>query len=185
MILSFFFDLILSLLIFQPGKQQQRFYFFSTFTVIEYTLFGYFFYLTLQRKLFKTILRVSYIVFIVIAFLSMIFTRDYNFDSICAPIESILVILLAIFYFYEQLSSTEPSAILPSKTFWIIVAFLIYLSASLFLFISTAYLSAKEQETFWPITNVANIIKNVLFGIAIIKPLEPPSRTTSRDMSSI
>jgi len=55
-----------------------------------------------------------------------------------------------------------------SKKFWIIVAFFLYLSSTLFLFILAAKLSKHERDYYWNINFTFNILKNVLFAIAFV-----------------
>jgi hypothetical protein len=169
-------------MVYQREKQMQRFYLFSVFTIIEYSFFSYFFFLTFQKEALRKAVLALYVFFKLIALASLVLTTDYTFDSVCAPVESILVILLSILFFYEQMSNPGNLMILASKSFWIIVAFLIYLSVSLFLFVSTSYLSHEEHEALWPIAGIANIIKNFLFAVAFIRPPDQPLTGNSREL---
>jgi len=111
-----------------------------SFTIIEYSFFSIFLYLNLKSKLTKVFLLIGSVFFYAFALYSIIKTTNYKFDSLSASIESILIILYSILFFFEQLKAPESPFIYSSKNFWITVAILIYLSATLFLFISSAYI---------------------------------------------
>ena len=55
-----------------------------------------------------------------------------------------------------------------SKKFWVIIAFLIYFAATLFLFIYTGALSEEQRSSYWPINNFFEILKNILFCVSFI-----------------
>lgn len=168
-VISLISDVLLSLF------QFYQFYLFSFFTLVEYTIFSYFFYLSYKEKTFKHLIIWCYPVFCLVLVYSIMYNyKSYSeFDYLSSSLEAILIIIFSILFFYEQLKNPEVNFIYDSKSFWVITAFLIYMSATLFLFISTSALSTntKQTQTVWLINNAANIIKNILFGIAFCKHL--------------
>jgi len=152
-----------------PGKIQ--FFLFSIFTLLEYSLFSAFLYINFKKSLFKKILIVISIIFYFFCFYSFSTTKDYSFDSLPASIEAILIIIFCIFFFYEQINNPEVSFIYSSKKFWVATAFLIYLSGTLFLFIYSSNLSVEDQESYWPINFVFNILKNLFIALAFFIPV--------------
>jgi hypothetical protein len=167
-LISFIIDNFFGLL---PKSKVTQFFLFSTFTIIEYVLFSVFVYLNYKSIRIKQSIIIGSVIFLAFVAYSLFSfkTTTYQFDqfdSLPASVEAILVILYCVLFFYEQLRSPEISFVYSSKKFWVIVAFLIYLSATLFLFISTAYLSEAERKEYWPILLIANIIKNLLIATA-------------------
>ena len=72
-------------------------------------------------------------------------------------------------YFYEQISGTPNDLLIyASPNFWVVLAFLVYMSATLFLFIITSSLSKNEQNRYWFIANFSSIIFNIFLSIAFI-----------------
>ena len=109
--------------------------------------------------------------FYLIAASNFFTNRGENFDSLPASAEAVLIIVYGIFYLYEQV--THPSVLLvyTTKKFWIILAFLIYFSSTLFLFIYATAMGKPENNIYWEINNFFDLIKNLLFSIAfILKP---------------
>ena len=144
----------------------RKFYIFSSFTVIEYSLFSLFLYLSLKEKVFKYILIFFSIIFYIIAAWGFTNKIIESFDSISASLEASLIILYCIFFLYERINDPAVTYIYYSKEFWIIIAFLLYLSSTLFLFIYAAALTKQEYRDFWSINNIFDILKNLLFSIA-------------------
>lgn len=116
-------------------------------------------------------LLLCYVVFIIVGIYNFIHATNAVFDSVNTTIEAIFIILLSILFFYEQLNDPEITFVYDTKDFWIVVAFLIYTSATMFVFISTEILSISQRDAIWSISRSANIIKNVLLGLAFSKPI--------------
>ena len=174
--LSFLTDFTLSLF---PKDAPVKFYMFSFFTVMEYSIFSFFFYLSFKSKLIKKLIIVAAPLFLILV-LYYVFnkTQSNNFDAIPASLESILIIIFCVCFFFEQIRDMEVSFIYSSKTFWIIVAILIYMSATFFLFISSEYITQEERKSYWFINSISNIIKNLLLAIAFIIPNYKPKPFT-------
>jgi hypothetical protein len=148
----------------------------SFFTVIEYGLFSIYFYFHFKSSILKKILIFGSVIFFGIAVYNLAFEGVRGFDTLPSSCESILIICYSIFYFYEELKTPESSFIYSTKTFWIVIAILLYLAATFILFISTAYMSGKEQYTFWSINRVANILKNIFLSIAFALKTQPKNK---------
>lgn len=168
-VVSFLTDF--SFLIFRPRTNSSlSFFFFSLFTVLEYSFFTAFIYINFKKKLFKKVLLVLTFLFYIFCTLSFFTSKGYSFDSFPASIESILIIVFCILFFYEQINSPDISFIYATKKFWIVTAFLIYLSGTLFLFVYTSNISESEQDLYWPINYVFNILKNIIITLAFFLP---------------
>jgi len=167
-IISFLTDF--SFVVFHPPTAF-AFFIFSLFTVLEYSFFTAFIYLNFKKKIFKTILLVLSICFIAFCAISYNNAKGYYFDSLPASIESIFIIIFCVLFFYEQINNPDISFIYSSKKFWIVTAFLVYLSGTLFLFIYTSNLSIKEQAFYWPINFVFNILKNLIIALSFYLPI--------------
>lgn len=183
MILSFVADILLL------EFKIYRTYFYGFFTLAEYTMFCYFLYLSFKRKSFKWLLIWCYPVFCLVLVYSIMnkYITNYNFDYLSSSFEAIILIILSVLFFYEQLQNPEINIVYASKSFWIVIAILIYMSATLFLFISSSILSSDFQlkKNLWLINNGANIIKNILFAIAFSKHITLPIDSSDSRHSKI
>ncbi len=149
-----------------PSIKHYSFYVLSALTIIEYSLFSYFLYLSYKEKIFKTILIICSLLFYVIAIINILSKRSASFDSLSASLEASLLILFSIFFLYEQIKDPSIFYVYNSKQFWIIIAFLLYFSSILFLFIYAVTFTSQQHKSYWRINNIFDTIKNLLFTIA-------------------
>lgn len=172
-LLSFIVDnVILSI---PKDSQQVKIYFFSFFTVVEYTVFSIFLYLNFKSTKIKRIILGAFPLFYIIVSYYIINKNESNyFDAIPASLESILIIIFSVCFFFEQIRDMEVSFIYSSKTFWIIVAILVYMSATFFLFVSAEFVSQEERRSYWFINSISNLIKHILLTVAFIIPNHKP-----------
>jgi magnesium-transporting ATPase (P-type) len=135
----------------------------------------------MSTKLIKQIIVGAAPLFLLLVLYSL-FNKNQsnNFDAIPASIESILIIIFCVCFFFEQIREMEVSFVYSSKTFWIIVAILIYMSATFFLFVSTQYFTQEERKAYWFINYISNIIKNLLLATAFIIPNPKPKPFADR-----
>lgn len=145
-----------------------KFYFFVSWTILEFALFSIFFSSSLRRKKFKYIPAFGALIFCVIAFLSFIGKSQEDFDSLTASVEAILIIIYCIFLLYEQINDPSVVFVYDSKKFWVIIAFFLYFSSTLFLFLFAGNFTKKEYHNYWSINNFFEILKNILFSVAFI-----------------
>ncbi len=88
-------------------------------------------------------------------------------DSIPIAIETILIFIYIIYFFYEFSKKTTGEYIYYHYCFWISIGILLYLGGSFFFNILINNLNPQEVETFGKMTFIAEILKNILFALAI------------------
>lgn len=155
--------------------------FLYCFTIIEYLIFASFLFSILINKTIKRILIFVSLLF-TISCLYLIFMETLKkFDSFQASVSAILLIAFCIVYLFEQINKPEITFIYASYKFWIITGILIYLAATLFLYGFADSLPADVAREYWIISHISNVLKNILFSIAIFihaKSLKPPQPKT-------
>jgi hypothetical protein len=143
-------------------------YFHASFTIIEYSLFALFLFLSFSKKIFKIILVVASLAFYLIATSNFLIKANGDFDSLSASAEAVLIIVYSLFYLYEQVNDPSVLLVYNTKKFWIVLAFLIYFSSTLFLFIYAGGMTHQEHKNYWAINIFFDQLKNVLFGVGFI-----------------
>ncbi len=143
-------------------------YLFASFTICEYTFFTLFLYLSLKAKKFRLISIIGSLIFYTIAAINLTPRQSETFDSLSASVEAILIIVYSILFLYEQITDPSVFYVYQTKKFWIVIAFFLYFSSTLFLFIYAATLTNQEHKSYWYINDIFDIIKNILFCIAFV-----------------
>lgn len=138
----------------------------SVFTLVEYSAFTFVLYSIIDNRIFRAIILISSGVFFVFAIYYYITVKNNTFDSLPASIEAILIVAFSIFYLFDQMNKPQVIFIYQEPNFWFVVAFIIYFSGTLFLFIQASNLTKEVRDNFWKISLISNIIKNILFAIA-------------------
>jgi hypothetical protein len=144
------------------------FYIYSSFTLVEFTLFSFFFYSSLKGKKLKYIPIFGALIFYSIAIAILAGKSQGDFDSLSASVEAILIISYCILLLYEQMKDPDIIFVYNTKKFWVIIAFFIYFSSTLFLFLYAREFTQKEHDKYWSINNFFEILKNILFSISFI-----------------
>jgi len=143
-----------------------KFYLYASFTIIEYTLLTIFLYFSLKDKKLWFIPIVGSLLFYSIVIVNFLTKKSEVFDSLSASVESILIIIYSIVFLYIQIKDPSVIFVYQTKKFWIVIAFFIYFSSTLFLFLYAATFTNQEHKSYWIINNIFDILKNVLFCIA-------------------
>jgi len=143
-----------------------KFYLYAGFTIIEYTLFSFFFYISIQEKRFKLVPIIGTLIFYGMAVFNLINRQSTTFDSLSASVEAILIIVYCILFLYEQIKDPSVLYVYNNKKFWVVIAFFLYFSSTLFLFLYAATFTNQEHSSYWNINNLFEILKNILFCIS-------------------
>jgi len=98
-----------------------------------------------------------------------LYFKRTRLDSIPIGIETILTFIFITFYVHEQLKDEKQFFSTMNYFFLVIIGLLIYLGGSFFIYLLANNLEYKELKTYWPITYIVEIVKNILFSIAIYK----------------
>ena len=100
-----------------------------------------------------------------------------QFNSYSRTVESIILILTALAFFYQLINRLDLTFIDKQPMFWISVGVLIYFSGNVFLFMLQRAMIASGESDFslyWIIHSCLNIIANFAYSIAFL--CKPPSK---------
>jgi len=145
-------------------------YLFLLFTIVEYSFFCYFIYLILPKNLVKRSVPFVWIGFLLFAFIDYaFFSKAQEFDSIASGIESIIVLMLSIYFLFSQVKGANSLLIYSTFNFWAVIAFLIYFSGTFFLYLMTERMmhDVSFQKQYFIINISFNILKNLLLCVAM------------------
>ncbi len=172
--ISFFVDLGLYFL----GKKGiHNAWLINLYVLFETCLLMIFFSRVIEKKFKNTFLKVILIAFSTIWLFQNYKTNFSIIEPISFVIEVLFVIALSGLFFYQQTNNPKKLFIYESASFWIVIAYFICLTGTLFLFLYWSKLSEKEQLKYMYLNDLFSIIRTVLLSIAMIikeKKQEPP-----------
>ena len=156
---------------------------YQLFTVLEFILFIWLLHFHIKNKRSKKILLITGICFTIFYFLFTALASEHaQIDSIQIGVETIIILVFSYYYLYERMNDTNTLFIYNTYPFWIVIAIVLYLSGSFFVYIFVNYLSKDEIRKFWVITNIFSILKSILFAVAILIHAKPTKNTLRSDL---
>jgi hypothetical protein len=144
-----------------------KYFLWNIFTLVEYFLLSYFFYLTIKVRLIKWLIVLFSVLFLGV-FVILHKTIHYQYNSILSFISQVVTIALCLIYFISKMREPSESIDILNPEFLIVIALLLYIACTLFLFIMTSHLSEQEMNEYWRINNYSNILTNLLFSTAFL-----------------
>ena len=157
-----------------------RGYYFTFYTFFEYAVFAALFYFNLSSPLLRKVIIIASLCFLAFQFVYLFTAQIQSLDSVPIGIETILIFVYIFCFFYETSRLTNNNYIYNQYCFWIAVGILIYLGGSFFFYILIDHLNKEEVETFGQLTYMAEIIKNILFSVAILIYARQPKITNNK-----
>ena len=148
-------------------KILQRGYLFL-YTLIEYLSFTFLIFESLKNRRAKIVILIVSLLFIIFLFLLNFIIPYEKYDSIPIEGETLILLIVSIYFFYEQFKDPSPLYIYNQYSFWFTIGILVYLCGSLFIFALAEQMSSAQIAEFWFLTYIVEIIKNILFTVAII-----------------
>lgn len=106
---------------------------------------------------------------------------EYPIDSVAIGIETIIILVFSFYFLYERTNDTETLYIYSTFQFWVVIGMILYLGGSLFIYVFASNLSQEERISYWIITNILSILKNIFFAIAILVNSKPPKKLPPSD----
>ena len=146
--------------------EKNKFYFWAFYTITEYSIFAYFFYTAFKGKKIRYIPLIGSFLFCVVVGITFYNRNTKAFDSLSASMEALLMIIYSIVFLYDQMTNPEIMYVYNSKKFWMVIAFFLYFSSTLFLFLFASSIITPQHSSYWTINNSFEILKNVLLCVS-------------------
>lgn len=147
-------DLVVGLVMIQMAAyHQNNLLLLNLFVPIRYALFGLIFYWRFQSERYRRWIWYSIIGFIPFALLD-IYVSNYNLADLhhhrvgkyAQVVESALIILWALLYFYETIKELKVNNIIRYPFFWVCAGLLIFYSGNIFFFPFWHYMYQWEEK---------------------------------------
>lgn len=153
----------------------------SSYTFFEYFVFATVFWVNFKKPKIRNIILILTILFLTFQIFYLFTGKVKRIDTVPIGLETIIILFYIILFFYQFSKTVTTSYIYNHYLFWISVGILIYLSGCFFFFILFDHLTKSEVESFGNLTYLAEIIKNVLFSIAIFSYSKNHINTKPKD----
>ena len=181
-IMCFFF-----LLYYREGDipKDAKKYFQTSYTFFEYSIFTFIFWINFRKDKIRWLLLLTSVLFLGFQLFYVFTTKTKGLDSVPIGIETILILVYVIYFFYSFSKRLSDFYIYNHYVFWIAVGILIYLGGSFFFFILFEQLSIDQKNDFGNLTYLAEVIKNILFALAIFTYTRYPFENQKKNTNSV
>jgi hypothetical protein len=140
----------------------------NAYLLIQFSLLFFIYARQFRNKLAFIII---YVCFLLFYFINLFYFQSiFVFNTNSNVFASLILIICALSYFYKLLNDLPLVHIHQLPMLWISFAALTYYSGTLFLFLANNYLTevaSTSHVVMWILHNLLNIIKNILFVIAL------------------
>lgn len=147
---------------------EANFFFYNLFILVQ-TLFLYsFFYLIFQSKFFKVLLIIASACFLIMWIIFFLRIRSTGYFTVLESVQNISILILSIYFFYEQIFKNSFYFIFSKPHFWIVTAYFIYIAGTFFLILFLTSMNNSEQQEYYSIINYTfTIIRTILLSVAM------------------
>lgn len=157
--LTFYYDLPKSY-----RKLQQ-----STYTALEFSVFAFIIWHSVENKRIKNIIRTFSLLFIAFQVIYYFISKPERYiDSVPIAVETILLFVFAFLYFQQYFKYNLSLNIYEYASFWLVVGILIYLGSSFFFNILANHVTDEQMDSYWHFTYIPEILKNILYSLVIV-----------------
>jgi len=162
------------ILVFQRSIIAKSFYdsiknlFFALYTFIEFLFFLLIYWQNIKEKTFRIFVIATFSSFVIFQVVYFFSVENNKIDNIPVGIETLIIYTYIFYFFYDRFKNIDKQYIYNHYCFWISIGIMLYLGGSFFFYILGNHIPPKQLENYWYFTYIVEIVKNILFAIALI-----------------
>ncbi len=143
-------------------------YVFHIYSYIEFIVISFIFYSLYKTKTYKIGVIFSVLLFYSFSILNVIKWESFNdFNSNQFAFEAVLIFFYCIGYYTELMQKPSVIHLEKSPEFLLVSGYFIYFSGTFMLFISSKELLMTNNEGYWILNSVLNIMLNTIYTIVL------------------
>jgi hypothetical protein len=148
-------------------REKEDFLFNNIYVLLETLVIYYFFSQVIHTPLIKKIILWAALPFVAIWFFYIFEKGTLIYLNTCIIIENFSILIFSLIYYYENIIKKNVLFTYTEPKFWIISAYFIYSAGTFFLFLYLFTLSDSEQEDYYNLNYVFNIIRTILLCVGL------------------
>jgi hypothetical protein len=150
--------------------------YYFIYTVLEFSTFAFLILKAEESYKFQVATKISWILFLLFCVSSMIIKGIERMDTYEIALETVIVLLLIIYFFYLRFKQVDEQYLYQNPHFWLMTGMLVYLGFTYFFNILVNHVDNEVIKNYYHYSYIGDIIKNVLFTVAL---LQIPRRITA------
>lgn len=143
---------------------------YNIYTYLSFFFIAYVYYKVYNSSIGRTLVLLGSIFYVLLVIINLtLFEPFTSFNTNAVTTESLLIIVLALAYFYKLFAESQVVEIENHGMFWVSAGLLLYYSSNLFLFMTSGEIFAENPKydlrKYWDLINAIN---NSVFNLALI-----------------
>jgi hypothetical protein len=152
-----------TLIMVSPWAHTHRYFMWNFYAFIEFFLLTYYFYLTFKDRKIRFSIVVIFMIYLILFFL-WFKTINIEFNPILSFVSQVTILSLCLIYLSSRMKGGSTTILSFNPDFIIVVALLLYIASTLFLYVIAYRLSEDEIRKYWIINVLSSIITNCLYA---------------------
>ena len=140
---------------------------FALYTFVEFFFFLLIYWQNITEKKFRILTGATFLAFVAFQVIYFFSVNNSKIDNIPVGIETLLMYTCIFYFFYERFKNIDDQYIYNHYCFWISIGIMIYLGGCFFFYILGNHIPPKQLDNYWYFTYIVEIVKNILFAVAV------------------
>jgi hypothetical protein len=134
----------------------------------EFTTISLFLFYTLKSPIFKKLIVINIVIFIIYATVDYLINEKTKFNNHSSIVSSLVLISYIVYFFYEKMKTVVMYPLYQTISFWICVAFFLYFSGTFFFFLfSQSSLDSQFKNQMKLIYGLVTLSKNIILSLSL------------------
>lgn len=143
-------------------------YIFHIYSYIEFIVISFIFHKLFKTKKLKIGVFIASVLFYLFSILNLIYWESFNdFNSNQFAFEAVIIFFYCIGYYTELMTKSSIIHLEKSPEFILVSGYFIYFSGTFMLFISSKELLLTNNEGYWILNSVLNILLNTIYTVVL------------------
>jgi len=143
-------------------------YIFHIYSYIEFIVISIIFHTLLKSKKLKIGIYISCILFYTFSVINLLkWETLYDFNSNQFAVEAVIIFFYCIGYYTELMKNPSVVHLEKSPEFLLVSGYFVYFSGTFMLFISSKELLLTNNEGYWILNSILNILLNIIYTIVL------------------
>lgn len=150
----------------------------SLYLIFSFSLLSYFFYYSIGWRSLKSLLVGLNVVYLLFSVVNYLFVQKHGHNSYTQTLQSLLILLLSIIFFYKLIKELPIQQINKLPLFWIVSGFFFSYSGKLVIYVVSHYLINARGDNMiiaWTFHNFLTIPGNALILVGVLLQNRSPS----------
>jgi hypothetical protein len=145
---------------------KNNFWIYNAFGLVEFWLYGYFYYRVIEVKILRRIIFLFMVIFPIFWVITIFFLFGFNvWNSYVVIVGSFFSVLFAVMYYYQLITAREIRSLRNMPEFWIATGMLIFYLGELPFYGTLNFLMSHNLGLTKSLLNILKVLDTLMYGL--------------------